>query len=97
MVKAVIMPKLGQSEETVTLVRWRKQVGETVAKGEPLLEIETDKVVVELEAPADGVLAGVSSHEGAVVPVGQTIAWIVAPGEKPPAESAAPVNARSVI
>src|SRR6202040_584942 len=47
--------------------------------------IETDKVVLELEAPADGILAGVLSFEGADVPVGQTIAWIVAPGEQPPA------------
>ena len=56
-------------------------------KGEPLLEIETDKVSFELEAPADGVLAGVKSQEGDVVPVGQIIAWLVAPGEQPPVES----------
>lgn len=94
---SVVMPALEMAQETGKLLAWRKKEGEAVAKGEPLLEIETDKVVVELEAPADGVLAGVSSHEGAVVPVGQTIAWIVAPGEKAPAESAASVNARAVI
>src|SRR5262249_48926890 len=60
--------------------------------GEPLLEIETDKAVVEVEAPADGILAGVKAFEGAEIPVGQTIAWIVAPGEQAPLEdkSAAP-------
>ena len=94
---SVVMPALEMAQETGKLLAWRKNEGEAVIKGEPLLEIETDKVVVELEAPADGVLAGVSSHAGAVVPVGQTIAWIVAPGEKPPAESAATVNARAVI
>jgi pyruvate dehydrogenase E2 component (dihydrolipoamide acetyltransferase) len=94
---SVVMPALEMAQETGKLLAWRKNEGEAVVKGEPLLEIETDKVVVELEAPADGVLAGVSSHAGAVVPVGQTIAWIVAPGEKPPAESAATVNARAVI
>jgi pyruvate dehydrogenase E2 component (dihydrolipoamide acetyltransferase) len=97
MAVSVVMPALEMAQETGKLLAWRKKEGDAVAKGEPLLEIETDKVVVELEAPADGVLAGVSSQEGAVVPVGQTIAWIVAPGEKPPAESAATVNARAVI
>jgi pyruvate dehydrogenase E2 component (dihydrolipoamide acetyltransferase) len=97
MAVSVVMPALEMAQETGKLLAWRKKEGDAVAKGEPLLEIETDKVVVELEAPADGVLAGVSSQEGAVVPVGQTIAWIVAPGEKPPAESTATVNARAVI
>jgi pyruvate dehydrogenase E2 component (dihydrolipoamide acetyltransferase) len=66
-----------------------KKEGDLITKGEPILEIETDKVVVEVEATADGVLAGVKSQEGDVVPVGVTIAWILAPGEQPPAESAA--------
>jgi pyruvate dehydrogenase E2 component (dihydrolipoamide acetyltransferase) len=94
---SVVMPALEMAQETGKLLSWFKKEGEAVAKGERLLEIETDKIVVELEAPADGVLAGVRSHEGAVVPVGQTIAWIVAPGEQPPAEAetAAP-TARAV-
>jgi pyruvate dehydrogenase E2 component (dihydrolipoamide acetyltransferase) len=79
------MPALEMAQETGKLLAWRKKEGERVAKGEPLLEIETDKAVVEIEAPADGILAGVRSEVGAVVPVGETIAWIVAPGEKPPA------------
>jgi len=81
------MPALEMAQETGKLLAWRKQEGETVTKGEPLLEIETDKVVIDLEAPADGVLAGVKQRDGAVVPVGEIIAWIVAPGEKPPADA----------
>ena len=80
------MPALEMAQETGKLIAWRKKEGERVTKGEPLLEIETDKAVVEVEAPADGILAGVRAVAGADIPVGQTIAWIVAPGETPPAE-----------
>ncbi len=85
---SVVMPALEMAQETGKLIAWRKKEGERVTKGEPLLEIETDKAVVEVEAPADGILAGVSAAAGADIPVGQTIAWIVAPGERPPAEDA---------
>jgi len=81
---SVVMPALEMAQETGKLLAWRKKEGDQVIKGEPLLEIETDKVVLEVEAPADGILAAVTSFEGADVPVGQTIAWIVAPGEQPP-------------
>jgi pyruvate dehydrogenase E2 component (dihydrolipoamide acetyltransferase) len=84
---SVVMPALEMAQETGKLLAWRKKEGDIVAKGEPLLEIETDKAVVEIESPAGGILAGVKSHEGAVVPVGEVIAWIVAPGEQPPAPS----------
>ena len=84
---SVVMPALEIAQETGTLVAWRKKEGEQVVRGETLLEIETDKAVMEIEAPGDGVLVGVKVHEGAVVPVGQTIAWIVAPGEAIPAEA----------
>jgi pyruvate dehydrogenase E2 component (dihydrolipoamide acetyltransferase) len=83
---SVVMPALEMAQETGKLIAWRKKEGERVTKGEPLLEIETDKAVVEVEAPADGILAGVKAVAGADIPVGQTIAWIVAPGEKLPAE-----------
>lgn len=83
---SVVMPALEMAQETGKLIAWRKKEGDRVAKGEPLLEIETDKAIVEVEAPADGVLAGIKASEGAEVPVGQTIAWIVAPGEQPPAD-----------
>ncbi len=84
---SVVMPALEMAQETGKLIAWRKQEGDRVAKGEPLLEIETDKAVVEVEAPADGILAGIKAFAGEDIPVGQTIAWIVAPGEAPPLES----------
>ncbi len=72
----VIMPALEMAQETGKVVRWLKSPGDKVRKGEPILEIETDKVTVEIEAPASGVLANVTAREGDVVPVGQTIAVI---------------------
>ncbi len=86
---SVVMPALEMAQETGKLLAWRKKEGERVTKGEPLLEVETDKAVVEVEAPSDGILAGVTAGVGDVIPVGQTIAWLVAEGEKPPAQSAA--------
>src|SRR2546423_13251162 len=77
----VIMPALGMAQETGKVVRWLKQDGELVAKGEPLLEVETDKVTVEIEAPADGTLGGVRVPEGAAVPLGTGIAGVLAAGE----------------
>jgi pyruvate dehydrogenase E2 component (dihydrolipoamide acetyltransferase) len=84
---SVVMPALEMAQENGKLLAWRKKEGESVAKGEPLLEIETDKAVVEIEAPGDGILAGITAEVGAVIPVGETIAWLVAPGEKPPAKA----------
>lgn len=85
---SVVMPALEMAQETGKLISWLKKEGQQVAKGEPLLEVETDKAVMEVEAPGDGILAGIKVREGDVVPVGQTIAWLVAPGERPPAEAA---------
>jgi pyruvate dehydrogenase E2 component (dihydrolipoamide acetyltransferase) len=85
---SVVMPALEMAQETGKLLAWRKKEGDPVTKGEPLLEIETDKAVVEVEAPADGILAGIKAAAGADIPVGQTIAWIVAAGEAPPVETA---------
>lgn len=95
---SVVMPALEMAQETGKLLAWRKKEGDRVAKGEPLLEIETDKAVVEVEAPADGILAGIKAGEGTDIPVGQTIAWIVAPGEQPPDDDtpAATPTARAV-
>ncbi len=84
---SVVMPALEMAQETGKLLAWRKKEGDHVSKGEPLLEIETDKAVVEVEAPADGFLAGIKASEGAEIPVGQTIAWIVDAGEQPPADT----------
>ncbi|HWX92649.1 MAG TPA: dihydrolipoamide acetyltransferase family protein [Terriglobales bacterium] len=83
---SVVMPALEMAQETGKLISWLKKEGEIVAKGEPLLEIETDKAVMEIESPGDGVLGGVKAHAGADIPVGQTIAWILRPGEVAPTE-----------
>jgi pyruvate dehydrogenase E2 component (dihydrolipoamide acetyltransferase) len=91
---SVVMPALEMAQETGKLISWLKKEGESVAKGEPLLEIETDKAVMEIESPGDGVLAGVKIEAGAEVPVGQTIAWIVRPGEVPPADEVAVESGR---
>jgi pyruvate dehydrogenase E2 component (dihydrolipoyllysine-residue acetyltransferase) len=91
---SVVMPALEMAQETGKLISWLKKEGESVAKGEPLLEIETDKAVMEIESPGDGVLAGVKIQAGAEVPVGQTIAWIVSPGEIPPTDEVATGSGR---
>jgi pyruvate dehydrogenase E2 component (dihydrolipoamide acetyltransferase) len=88
----VVMPALGVAQETGTLVRWLKRDGEPVASGEPLMEIETDKVTVEIESPANGVLSDVRAADGDEVPVGDVVAVIRAPDESPAQKSAAPVE-----
>src|SRR5688572_31925492 len=87
---SVVMPALEMAQETGKLVAWKKKEGEQVKKGEILLEVETDKAVVEIEAAVDGVLAGVTAKVDDVVPVGQTIAWLLKAGESVPASSGAP-------
>jgi pyruvate dehydrogenase E2 component (dihydrolipoamide acetyltransferase) len=91
---SVAMPALEMAQETGKLISWLKKEGDPVAKGEPLLEVETDKAVMEIESPGDGVLAGVKVQPGAEVPVGQTIAWIVRPGEVPPTDEVASASGR---
>lgn len=87
--KDVIMPALGMAQETGTLIQWLKAAGDPVTKGEPLMEIETDKATVEIEAPASGILSSVSARPGDIIPVGQRIALILAPGEEatPPSQT----------
>ena len=89
MAVSVVMPALEMAQETGKLISWLKKEGEPVRKGEMLLEVETDKAVLEIEAAADGILAGVTAKPGDVVHVGHTIAWLVQPGEAPPAAAAA--------
>jgi len=88
MAVSIVMPALEMAQETGKIISWLKKEGDSIAKGQAIAEIETDKVVLELEATADGILAGVKAVAGDVVPVGQTIAWIVAKGEQPPVEAA---------
>jgi len=75
----VIVPRLGSSDESdeVRIQRWIKVPGSAVKKGEALLEVETDKVNVEIEAPVEGTLAEVSAKEGDFVKFGASVAVIV--------------------
>jgi pyruvate dehydrogenase E2 component (dihydrolipoamide acetyltransferase) len=93
---SVVMPALEMAQETGKLVSWKKKAGDQVKKGEMLLEVETDKAVVEIEASGDGVLGGVTAKEGDVVPVGQTIAWLLKPGEQPPSNVASAQTGRKM-
>jgi pyruvate dehydrogenase E2 component (dihydrolipoamide acetyltransferase) len=83
MATEIKLPRLGQGMESGTVVRWLKQEGERVEKGEPLYELDTEKVTQEVEADASGVLLKISVEEGEV-PVGQTIAVIGEEGEDVP-------------
>src|SRR4051812_50187541 len=89
---SVVMPALEMAQETGKLVSWKKKDGETVKKGELLLEVETDKAVVEIEAAGDGILGGITAKVGDVVPVGETIAWLLKVGEGPPASTPPPTT-----
>ncbi|MCS6847754.1 MAG: dihydrolipoamide acetyltransferase family protein [Anaerolineae bacterium] len=81
----IIMPKFEMAQESGTIARWLKRAGETVTKGEAVLEVETDKITMEVESPADGVLSAILVEAGATVPIGQPIAYIAAHGEVAPA------------
>ena len=96
MAMSVVMPALEMAQETGKLVSWKKKEGEQVKKGEMLLEVETDKAVVEIEAGGDGVLSGVTAKVGDVVPVGQTIAWLLKPGEAVPTGGAQSQSGRKM-
>src|SRR5690348_17147362 len=83
MAAEVKVPRLGQGMESGTIVKWLKAEGDEVAKGEPLYELDTDKVTQEVEAEAAGVLLKIAVSEGEV-PVGTTIAFIGQQGESVP-------------
>ncbi|MEW5814161.1 MAG: biotin/lipoyl-containing protein [Spirochaetota bacterium] len=82
MVRNVIMPLLGETMEEGTIVKWRKAIGEKVEKGEILLEVESDKAVLEVESFFSGFLRTILHSEGETVKVGEPIALITdTPGE----------------
>ncbi len=95
----ILVPTLGESVTSATVARWIKQAGEAVAADEPLVELETDKVTVEVNAPAAGVLSAISVQEGSEVDVGAVLGTIdgagaaAAPMPKPAASPQAGVNA----
>jgi pyruvate dehydrogenase E2 component (dihydrolipoamide acetyltransferase) len=99
MATPVIMPKFEMSQETALVIEWLKDEGDQVEKGEPLLSVETDKVTMDVEAPASGTLAGVSVSEDEDVPVTTTIAYILDPGEALPeeAEPEQPTDAEAAV
>ena len=82
----VKLPRLGQGMEAGTITKWLKSEGDTVEKGEPLFEIDTDKVTQEVESDFAGVLLKITLPEGEA-PVGQTIAYIGKEGEEVQAEA----------
>ncbi len=95
MATKVIMPALGMAQETGKLIAWLKKEGESVTKGEPIMEIETDKAVVEYDAAASGILGGVTAVAGQEIPVGEVVAWILEPGEPVPEELVRPAKESS--
>jgi pyruvate dehydrogenase E2 component (dihydrolipoamide acetyltransferase) len=78
----IVMPRMGLTMEEGTVVAWLKSVGELVQAGEPLVEIETDKATVEIEAPANGILRQIVGQPGETFPIGTVIGYLAAPGEK---------------
>jgi pyruvate/2-oxoglutarate dehydrogenase complex dihydrolipoamide acyltransferase (E2) component len=82
MKRSVIIPRLGSSDESdeVRILRWLKPEGAQVRKGEALVEIETDKVNVEVESPEDGQLGEISAREGDFVKFGTVVAVVERPG-----------------
>ena len=84
MATSIVMPQMGYDMQQGTVVRWHKQEGDTVARGEVIAEIETDKATVEFEAFTGGVLRKIVAQEGVVIPVGELIAVITNPDEPLP-------------
>lgn len=99
MATPVIMPKFGMAQEEGTIIRWLKQAGERVEKGETILEVQTDKIDMEVEAPASGVLTDVRYGVDATVPVTTVIAMIADSAEASPPVTAlvAPAGNESPI
>jgi 2-oxoisovalerate dehydrogenase E2 component (dihydrolipoyl transacylase) len=86
MATKVLVPRLGESVEEVTVTRWLKQVGDSVNELEPLLEVNTDKVDTEIPSPTSGTLLKLNLPEGTPAKVGQILAWIGKPGEQVPSD-----------
>lgn len=89
----VLMPQLGETVNEGTIAAWHKKAGDSVEKGDMLLDVETDKVATEITAPASGVLASIDIEEGATVDVGTVLAVIAVEGEAVAAKADAPAKA----
>ncbi|MDQ1316436.1 MAG: hypothetical protein QG588_83, partial [Candidatus Poribacteria bacterium] len=81
MATTIVMPQLASTMESGTIVKWLKQVGDEVVEGEPIIEITTDKVDVEVESPASGTLLKILVNEGDEVPVKNPVGVIGVSGE----------------
>ena len=92
----VKVPQLSESVAEATLLAWHKKQGEAVKRDENLIDIETDKVVLELPAPADGVLVNVRKGDKSTVVAGEVIATIDTEGKASAVSPAAPVQAKPV-
>jgi pyruvate dehydrogenase E2 component (dihydrolipoamide acetyltransferase) len=80
----IFMPLMGLTMSEGTVVRWYKQVGDTVQKGDPVLEIETDKATMDIEAPESGLIGPILVKAGTIVPVGTILSHVLAVGEAAP-------------
>src|SRR6516165_12752221 len=96
-----LVPKLSATMESATVLRWLKQAGQSVRMGEPLVELETDKAAIEVEAPADGTLESILAPEGTELPIGAALGRLATSGaESAPAAAkpaAAPPPAAHVV
>src|SRR5579859_8206876 len=92
----IMTPTLGESVTEATVARWAKHAGDTVKRDEPLVELETDKVSLEVAAPEDGVLSGIDAEEGATVVPGQRLGRVEpASGGRAAGQTSAPAPARA--
>ena len=92
----ILLPSMSAGMEDAVIARWLVTVGERVAKGQPLAEVETDKATMELEAEAEGIVGALSVAEGRRADVGQCIAVLLAEGESAP-QAGAPVSAPAAL
>jgi pyruvate/2-oxoglutarate dehydrogenase complex dihydrolipoamide acyltransferase (E2) component len=91
----VLMPQLGETVSEGTIAVWHKKEGDAVAKGDMLIDVETDKVATEITAPESGVLTSISVPEGETVDVGTILAVIAVEGEESVGGSSGPVAAKA--
>src|SRR5579871_1857380 len=89
MPEEIVMPRLSDTMEEGTIAQWLKREGETVHKGEVILEVETDKATMELQAYSDGVIEKIIQGDGATVPIGAVVGLLARPGEAAAPSSAA--------
>ena len=99
MASEIVLPQWGMEMQDGTIVRWLKQEGDTVAEGEPIVEVETAKLQTELESTASGILSRIVAQEGQIVPIRGVLCVIAEPGEvvdTPSAPAAAASSAPAV-